>query len=130
VDRQGAVSAGFDAASMPDDHDPLLRALFGGDDQAATQILSRAAATTSPALLVAAALLTPEPSALLARAATSSVTTRDRQLLAIAIAHLDGDEELLDALVRDHLAEHPDNILAAWIAAQHTRPGHPAHLHP
>jgi hypothetical protein len=37
---------------------------------------------------------------------------------------------LLDALVRDHLADHPDNILAAWIGAQHTRPGQPAHLHP
>ena len=115
---------------MPDDNDHLLRALFGGDDQAATKILSRAAASTSPALLVAAALLTPEPSALLARAAASAVSTRDRQLLAIAIAHLDGDEELLDALVRDHLADHPDNILAAWIAARHTRPGQPAHLHP
>jgi hypothetical protein len=115
---------------MPDDNDRLLRALFGGDDQAATQILTRAAVTTSPALLVAAALLTPEPSALLARAASSAVSTRDRQLLAIAIAHLDGDEELLDALVRDHLADHPDNILASWIAAQHTRPGQPAHIHP
>jgi hypothetical protein len=45
---------------------------------------------------------------------------RDRQLVAIARAHLDGDEERLDAFGRDHLAEHPDNILAAWIAAQHT----------
>jgi hypothetical protein len=115
---------------MPDDNDHLLRALFGGDDDAAGQILARAAQTTSPALLVAAALLSPEPSALLARAADSAVTTRDRQLLAIANAHLDGDEELLDALVRDHLADHPDNILAAWIAAQHTRPGQPATLHP
>ena len=29
------------------------------------------------------------------------------------------DEDLLDALVRDHLADHPDSILAAWIATQH-----------
>ncbi len=115
---------------MPDDNDHLLRALFGGDDEAAGQILAQAALTNSPALLVAAALLSPEPNALLARAASSAVTTRDRQLHAIAVAHLDGDEELLDALVRDHLADHPDNILAAWIAAQHTRPGQPAHLHP
>ncbi len=30
---------------------------------------------------------------------------------------------LLDALVRDHLADHPDNVLAAWIAAQHNSAG-------
>jgi hypothetical protein len=35
---------------------------------------------------------------------------------------VNGDAVLLDALVRDHLADHPDNILAAWIAAKHTPP--------
>ena len=39
-----------------------------------------------------------------------------------AAAHLAHDEDLLDALVRDHLADHPDSILAAWIATQHQRP--------
>jgi hypothetical protein len=29
---------------------------------------------------------------------------------------LRGDSDLLDVLVREHLAEHPDNVLAAWIA--------------
>jgi hypothetical protein len=45
--------------------------------------------------------------------------------VAIAAAHLRHDEELLDALVRDHLADHPDSILAAWIATKHPRPSRP-----
>ena len=69
--------------------------------------------------LVAAALLTDDAGDLLARAASSATTPRDRQLVAIAAAHFDGDDELLDVLVRDHLADHPDNVLAAWIAAVH-----------
>lgn len=54
---------------------------------------------------------------LLVRARGLARTTRDRQLTAIATAHLDRDVELLDALVRDHLADHPDSALAAWTAA-------------
>lgn len=111
---------------MPDDNEHLLHRLIGGDQQAPAQIAARAGTSTSPALLVAAALLADEPATLLARAANTATSTRDRQLVAITVAHLDGDEELLDALVRDHLADHPDNILAAWIAAKHTRPGQPA----
>ena len=42
--------------------------------------------------------------------------------MAITAAYLAHDEDLLDALVRDHLADHPDSILAAWIATQHQRP--------
>jgi len=71
--------------------------------------------------LVVCALLTDGGRALLAEAADQASTTRDRQLVAIATAHLDGDDDRLDALVRDHLADHPDNVLAAWIAAIHTR---------
>ncbi len=46
--------------------------------------------------------------------------------MAVATAHIAGDEELLDALVRDHLADHPDHVLAAWIAARPI-PGSPTH---
>ena len=42
--------------------------------------------------------------------------------MAIASAHLEADDDRLDALVRDHLADRPDSLLAAWIAAQHVRP--------
>jgi hypothetical protein len=113
---------------MPDDIENLLRRLIGGDDAAVTEILDRAATVNAPPLLGAAALLTDEHgqhSSLLARAADNATTTRDRQLVAVAAAHLDDDEDLVDALVRDHLSDYPDNILAAWIAAQHTRPGQP-----
>lgn len=46
-------------------------------------------------------------------------TTRERQLLAIARAHLDGRADLLDALIRDHLVDHPDRRLAAWLTTPH-----------
>lgn len=101
---------------MPDDLDNLIRRLIGGDDRAAAEILDRAATATSPVLLVAAALLARDPGDLLARAGAHAATTRDRQLVAIAAAHLDGDADRLDAFVRDHLAAHPDNLLVAWIA--------------
>ena len=91
--RQRFVSTGADSACMPDE-------------------ITR---------LVVCALLTDDGRALLERAADQASTTRDRQLVAIATAHLDGDDDRLDALVRDHLADHPDNVLAAWIAAIHSK---------
>jgi hypothetical protein len=69
-----------------------------------------------PAVLVAAALHAADADALLARAAASATTTRDRQLVAIAAAHLRGEHDVVDALARDHLVDHPDSVLAAWIA--------------
>jgi DNA polymerase III delta subunit len=105
---------------MSDDVEDLLHLLVGGDTEAAASILERAEKDTTPRLLVAAAMLTDAPSELLSRAAAHARTTRDRQLVAVAAAHLENDEELFHALVRDHLADHPDNVLAAWIAAQHT----------
>lgn len=37
--------------------------------------------------------------------------------MTIATAHLAGDADRVDALCRDHLADHPDNALVAWIAS-------------
>ena len=54
--------------------------------------------------------------ALLARAGRMAATTRDRQLVVIATAHLRGERDRVDALARDHLVDHPDNVLVAWIA--------------
>jgi hypothetical protein len=68
------------------------------------------------AALVAAALYSPDAEALLDHAAEVATTTRDRQLVAIAAAHLRGEHDVVDALARDHLADHPDSVLAAWIA--------------
>jgi hypothetical protein len=102
---------------VPEDNTALLRRLIGGHPDAPTEVLDRAATSTSPPLLVAAALLGHDAE-LLERAAGHSGSTRDRQLVALAEAHLRGDAELLDVLVRDHLSEHPDNLLAAWIAGR------------
>jgi len=49
----------------------------------------------------------------------AAVTVRQRQLVALARLHLAGDDERFDALVRDHLSEHPDHVVAAWLAAVH-----------
>jgi hypothetical protein len=103
---------------VPDDNTTLLlNRLVGGDLLAPAEIVDRAPTSVSPSLLVAAALIDQEPR-LLFRAAEHATTTRDRQLVALADAHLRGDADLLDALVRDHLSEHPDNLLAAWIAGR------------
>ena len=83
----------------------------------------RAPATTRP-ILVAAALFAPDGDGLLARAGSVAATTRDRQLVAIAAAHLRGERDLVDALARDHLVDHPDSVLVAWIAgASHIHEG-------
>ena len=111
---------------MPDEIDNLLHRMIGGDAAAAAEIRDRARTASTPKLLVAAALITTEPHGLLARAAENAVTTRDRQLVAVATAHLNDKPDVLDVLVREHLSDFPDNILAAWIAGQH-QPFHPAH---
>ena len=67
-------------------------------------------------ILVAAALFTRDGDGLMARASDRATSTRDRQLVAIAAAHLRGRPDLVDALARDHLVDHPDNVLVAWIA--------------
>lgn len=53
---------------------------------------------------------------LLARAA-SAPTTRERQLIAVVTAYLDGDHDRVDVLAREHLMDHPDDVLASWIAS-------------
>ena len=88
---------------MPRDHGHLVRRLAVGDDAAV-------------AAIVAAALFGADGDALLARAGVVAATTRDRQLVTIAAAHRRGDRRLVDALARDHLVDHPDSVLVAWIA--------------
>lgn len=102
---------------MPDDNTALIRRLIGGHPDAPAEILGLALQSSSTPLLVAAALLAGDPR-LLIRAVQHASTTRDRQLVALAEAHLRGNADLLQVLVRDHLSEHPDNLLAAWIAGR------------
>jgi len=94
----------------------LLHRLVSHDADASAEILARSATSVSPDLLVAAAILANRPSPDLDRAQRCATTARDRQLVALAAARLGGQAELLDALARDHLADYPDNELAAWIA--------------
>ena len=68
-------------------------------------------------MLVAAAVLTGSAEHL-ERARAIASTTRDRQVVALAGAYVAGETDRLGALVRDHLVEHPDHLLAAWIAGR------------
>jgi hypothetical protein len=102
---------------MPDPTLVLLHRLIGGDPTAASQVIRTSETSTSPSLLVAASLLSRRAD-LLDRAETTATTSRDRQLVALARAHLASETDRLDALVRDHLSEYPDNLLASWIAGR------------
>jgi hypothetical protein len=97
----------------------LLHRLVVGDADAVAAIVEASRDSDEPAILVAASLFAPDGERLLARADALAATTRDRQLVAIAAAHRRGDRELVDALARDHLVDHPDSVLVAWIAGDH-----------
>ena len=99
----------------------LLHQLVVGDAAAITAIVEASRTSDDPMILVAAALFAPDGADLMARAGRIAATTRDRQLVAIAAAHLRGDRHLVDALARDHLVDHPDNVLVAWIAGASRR---------
>ena len=109
----------------------LVRRFIGGDPAAAALIVEAAATCDDPALLVTAALIRPAAPDLLARAGRAASGTRERQLVAIAVAYLDGDADRVDALARDHLADHPDSLLVAWLAgAAVPHRSSPAQVHP
>jgi hypothetical protein len=115
--RQRSVSDEAHCSGVPDDIAALIHRLIGDHPDAPSEILERTENSTSTPLLVAAALLAADLN-ILTRAAQHATTTRDRELVALAEAHLRGDADLLHVLVRDHLSEHPDNLLAAWIAGR------------
>lgn len=71
-----------------------------------------------PQLLVAATVVSGEPS-YLRRAATFARSSQDRQLVTLAATHLAAEHARFDVLVREHLAEFPDHLFAAWLAAEH-----------
>ena len=96
--------------------DGIIHRAIGGDVDAARWIRARCSTSSEPMLLTAAGLLDDDPAAV-ERSLTLRVTTRDRQVAAIAAAHLRGDHDLVDALARDHLVDHPDSVLVAWIAS-------------
>ena len=97
----------------------LIRQAIGGNGAAMTSIRAQVARTDDPVLLVLAALLTvlPDGRLLLDRAAAAASNREDRQLVAIARAHLASDGLLVDALSRDHLVDFPGSYLVAWLAS-------------
>jgi hypothetical protein len=105
------------------DVDPaqVLHRLAVGDAMAIAEIVAAARTSDDVTTLVAASLFASDAELLLARAGSVAVTTRERQTVAIAIAHLRGDRDLVDALARDHLIEHPGSVLVAWIAGAGAR---------
>lgn len=96
--------------------DRAIRQAIAGDEGAIAWIVSQAPTADTPIVLAMAALLGADPSAL-DRAWSAATTARDRQLVAIARARLAGDRDLVDALARDHLVDHPDSYVVSWIAS-------------
>jgi hypothetical protein len=97
--------------------DQLVRRLIANDAAAIEVLVERAVTSDDPTVLVAAALVVPGWRLLLDRAAAAAENGRERQLVAVAEAHLRGDGDRALLLARDHLAGHPDSLLAAHIAA-------------
>jgi hypothetical protein len=99
------------------DVETLVRRLVHGDAAAAAAIAALAATSGEPLVLTAAALLDPARTDLLARATDTAVRRTDREITALAAAHLAGDHDRVTVLAREHLLDHPGSVLAAWIAA-------------
>jgi len=100
-----------------DGPDAAIRRAIGGDEVSIAAIVATAG-LTEDALTIAMAALLQGDAGLLGRAETLATTSRDRQVVAIARAHLTGDHELVDALARDHLVSFPDSLIVSWIASR------------
>lgn len=101
---------------MTADHvDATIRRAIGGDRVAIDELIGAARESDDARVLTMAALLGGDASGL-DRARDAARTSRTRQIVAIARAHLRGDRELVDALARDHLVDFPDSLIVAWVA--------------
>ena len=94
----------------------MIRRAIGGDGAAISWITANADTTGDANVIALAALFDWSPERL-DRAEFVASTSRDRQTVVIARAHLAGNHELVDALARDHLVDHPDSFIVAWIAS-------------
>ncbi|HZX56333.1 MAG TPA: hypothetical protein VFE86_16720, partial [Ilumatobacteraceae bacterium] len=82
---------------MTDRDENVIHRLAIGDPAAVAEIVDRAKTSDDVTTLVAAALFASDSKDLLQRAAALATTTRDRQVVAIAMAHVVGDIDLVDA---------------------------------
>jgi len=96
--------------------DAAIRQAMGRSSTAAAWLLARAGTTDDPHVAVMAALLADRVD-YLDRAEALATSARDRQIVSIALARLVGDVDRVDVLARDHLVDHPDSVIVAWIAA-------------
>jgi hypothetical protein len=101
---------------MSTESDNVIHQLAAGA-AAIAGIVDQAHTSDDLTTVVAAALFASDGKRLMARAENLAVTTKDRQLVAIATAHLAGDTDRVEDLARDHLSDHPDSVLAAWITS-------------
>jgi hypothetical protein len=100
------------------DTDRLVRGLVGGAPAASVALVEAARTSTDPVVLAAAALLTGHAPELLTRAYELAQDTGTRQIVGVVAAHVSRDFGRVDTLAREHLVDHPDSVLVAWIAAQ------------
>jgi hypothetical protein len=96
--------------------DIAIRRAIGGREDAIAWIVANAQTSDDAVVIAMAALLEQHPNRL-TRAQLVAATSRDRQVVAIARAHLDGHSDLVDALAREHLVDYPDSLIVAWIAS-------------
>jgi hypothetical protein len=92
-----------------------------GDALASAELVGRTRPGDDLSGVVAGAVAASDR-ALLARAERLARSAVERRLVAIASAHLDGDSRRVHDLARDHLFEHPDSVLVAWIVARTVGP--------
>jgi hypothetical protein len=100
----------------------LVGRLLAADPSVAAEILGLAPRSADPELLVVAAVVSGDRAHLI-RASNRARSARQRQVIALADARLRGDQALFDVLVREHLAEYPDHLLASWMAGEPCPPG-------
>jgi len=111
---------------MTAESEDIIHRLAVGDDAAVADITHRARTSNDVTTVVAAALFAPaDDRQLMERAQGLAATSRDRQLVAIAVAHLAGDADRVQDLARDHLVDHPDGVLVAWITSASKRSHRP-----
>jgi hypothetical protein len=99
-----------------DPTDTMIRRAIGGDPAAIELIIDAADDSDLALVVVMAAVLEGNPGRL-SRAKRSAHSSRDRQVVEIATAYLGGNRERVDELARDHLVDHPDSLIVAWIAS-------------
>jgi hypothetical protein len=100
----------------PDAQD-LIRRLVAGDPTVGDVVMRQVRTSEEPLVLVVAALSRPAEADLLARALRTASSPRDRQVIAVAAAFLAGETDRVQVLAREHLLDHPDSDLVAWLAA-------------